>query len=399
MHFHDILQRLAASPVTLDLSTGSPLVPAELSNILHAGLRDLADDDQRDVVLSSYAQFDGLDSFREEIASMMSERYGRPVCRAEVIAVPGIQVALRYLHLWLAARGRRALYPIGLEFAGAVDRTSPVRPAVGPYTVIPAGDGTWRPVIDVTAIRDWSGVGAVILSRPHNPTGRDWSARELTALAATAADCGALLVLDETYAPPFAPITEGVSPLVDATNVVRLFSMSKIGLAGERIGVIVASADIVRELSRLQRSFIIQPPKVGQYLTMCLLRAFRAQPGFRETVVSEYRQRWEAGLAAINEVGVSGLRVTKWEGGLFLWLEWNDGPTDGEVTEALLAQDIAVMPGTALVVVPENCSHSHPQGLRIGLGAHPEVVALAARAAATFLSVQRATYCVTGTPS
>ncbi|MGH3866620.1 MAG: aminotransferase class I/II-fold pyridoxal phosphate-dependent enzyme [Pseudonocardiaceae bacterium] len=391
MDFHDILHRLAASPVALDLSTGSPLVPPELRNVLRAGLRDLADDDQRDVVLSSYAQLDGLDEFREEIAGLMSEQYGRRVCRAEVIAVPGIQAALRYLHRWLTAQGRRALYPIGLEFAGAVDRTSPHHPAVGPYTMVAADDGTWRPVIDVTAIRDWSGVGAVILSRPHSPTGRDWSTGELTALAAEAADCDALLVLDETYAPPFAPITEEDRPPVDAPNVVRLFSMSKLGLAGERVGVVVASAEVVTALSRLQRSFIIQPPKVGQFLTMRLLRAFRAQPSLREMVVSAYRLRWEAGRGAVEEVGVSGLRVAEWEGGLFLWMEWNGAPTDREVADALLAQDIAVMPGTALVVLRESRSASHPQGLRIGLGAPPEAVALAARAAAAFVSAYRQT--------
>ncbi|MGH3853342.1 MAG: aminotransferase class I/II-fold pyridoxal phosphate-dependent enzyme [Pseudonocardiaceae bacterium] len=391
MDFHDILHRWAASPVALDLSTGSPLVPPELRNVLRAGLRDLADNDQRDVVLSSYAQLDGLDGFREEIAGLMSERYGRQVCRAEVIAVPGIQAALHYLHRWLAAQGRRALYPIGLEFAGAVDRTSLNHPAVGPYTMATADNGTWRPIIDVTAIRDWSGVGAVILSRPHSPTGRDWSIGELTALAAAAADYDALFVLDETCAPPLAPITEEDRPPVDAPNVVRLFSMSKLGLAGERVGVVVASAEVVAELSRLQRSFIIQPPKVGQFLTMRLLRAFRAQPSLHEMVVSAYRLRWAAGRGAIEEVGLPGLRVTKWEGGLFLWMEWNGGPSDVEVAEALLAQDIAVMPGTALVVVPERRSISHPQGLRIGLGAPPEAVALAARAAATFVSAYRQT--------
>ncbi|MGH3851341.1 MAG: aminotransferase class I/II-fold pyridoxal phosphate-dependent enzyme, partial [Pseudonocardiaceae bacterium] len=314
MDFHDILHRWAASPVALDLSTGSPLVPPELRNVLRAGLRDLADNDQRDVVLSSYAQLDGLDGFREEIAGLMSERYGRQVCRAEVIAVPGIQAALHYLHRWLAAQGRRALYPIGLEFAGAVDRTSLNHPAVGPYTMATADNGTWRPIIDVTAIRDWSGVGAVILSRPHSPTGRDWSIGELTALAAAAADYDALFVLDETCAPPLAPITEEDRPPVDAPNVVRLFSMSKLGLAGERVGVVVASAEVVAELSRLQRSFIIQPPKVGQFLTMRLLRAFRAQPSLHEMVVSAYRLRWAAGRGAIEEVGLPGLRVTKWEG-------------------------------------------------------------------------------------
>lgn len=386
MRFHDLLQRLAVSPVALDLSTGSPLVLPELQEVLRAGLRDLVDDGQRDMVLSSYAQMDGLDAFREELAGMVSERYEREVTRAEVIAVPGVQAALRYVHGWLAAQRQRALYPIGLEFPGAIDRTAPTPPAVGPYAVVEAGDRTWLPVIDVAAIGDWSAVGAVLLSRPHSPTGRDWSHEELTALAQKAASHDALLVLDETYAPPFASITIEDRSHVDMPNIVRVFSMSKLGLAGERVGVVVARPDVVRELTRLQRLFIIQPPKVGQYLTLHLLRAFRARPDLRESVVSAYRQRWEAGRAAIEEVGVPGLRIARWEGGVFLWLEWDSGPTDTEVAEALLAQDIAVMPGATLVVRTGHSPVGHPRGLRIGLGASPDAVALAARSAATLVS-------------
>ncbi len=351
VHFYDLQERLATTPAKLDLSTGSPLLLPEMQQVLRAGIAELASGDDLALVLSSYDQMDGLDGLRDQVTGLMTELYRRPVTRAEVLAVPGVQAALRYVHRWLAVRGRRALYPIGLEFPGGVDRTATLAPAVGPYTTVLAADGTSRPVLDVSAIEDWAGVGAVILSRPHSPTGHDWGLAEL-----------------------------------GAPNVVHLFSMSKLGLAGERVGFAVAAPDILRELARLQRSFIIQPPKTGQYLAAYLLRELRSSPEVRDVMVRAYRDRWESCRGLLRELAVPGLRVGRWEGGLFLWLEWDDGPDDRDVAEILLAEGIALLPGTAMVVAAGHPSLRRLRGLRVGLGAPPEAVARAARAAATVLA-------------
>jgi len=384
MQFNEVLQRLANSPVELDFSTGSPLVFPEIQEFIRTGVRELADDARGDEVLSAYTQLDGLNSFREEIADLMSTRYGRPVSTSEVIAVPGVQVALHYLHAWLSARKQRALYPIGLEFPGAVDRTARKPPAVGSYRSAEGQQGIWSAVLNPAELQDWTDVGAVILSRPHSPTGRDWNPEELSSLAETAARHEAVLVLDETYAPPFAPITLIDQPLVDAPNVVRLFSMSKLGLAGERVGVIVAKPELVRELIGLQRSFIIQPPKMGQYLTSYLIKGFYQHPELREKIVKSYQDRWQAGFTAIKEIGYPGIRVSGWEGGLFLWLEWDHGASDLEVTETLLGEGIAVMPGAALFISPD--SNNYPRAIRIGLGGTPAQISTVASAVAKAIS-------------
>lgn len=389
MGFHDLLELLATASAPVDLSTGAPLELPELGEALRVGVRALADETDLMRVLSSYTQMDGLDRFRDGVAQLMTEQCGRTVSRAEVLAVPGVQMALRYVLAWLADRGRRALYPTGLEFPGAVARRSALPPAVGSHLMADLGDGTWRPTLDVDTLTDWAGVGAVLLSWPHSPTGRDWTVDELGALGGAAASHGAVLVLDETYAPPFAPITLHEHPDVAESGVVRLFSMSKLGLAGERVGFAVGPPEVIAQLARQQRRFMIQPPKVGQVLTASLVRAARADPGLRSKLVSLYRDRWEAGRSAVAEVGAAGVRVSRWEGGLFLWLEWDGDPSDVEVAEQLLTRGIAVMPAAALWVAPHATGVPVPQGLRIGLGADPDAVATAVRAAAELAAQHR----------
>jgi valine--pyruvate aminotransferase len=390
MRFYELQDRLAVSPVGLDLSTGAPLLLAELQDVLRAGVRELGQSAELDMVLSSYEQLDGLDRFRDEVAEVMAAAWGRAVSRAEVLAIAGVQSALRYVHRWLAQARRRALYPMPIEFPGCVDPTAPLPAAIGPYrteaVALPEG---CRPVLEAGARQDWSGVGAAILSCPHSPTGRDWDAGDLAALAAAAADHDALLVLDETYAPPFASVTATVRPPVDAPNVVHLYSLSKLGLAGERVGVAVAHADVIRELARLQRSFIIQPPKTGQFLGLRLLRAFQSRPELRTSLVDAYQHRWERCRAAVAELAVPGLRIGRWEGGVFAWLEWDDDPDDVEVVHDLLAKDIAVAPGSALKVAPEHPSVTRLQGLRIGLGAPAKALETAVRAAGAAVAIRR----------
>jgi valine--pyruvate aminotransferase len=390
MRFYELQERLAVSPADLDLSTGAPLLFAELQDVLRAGVRELGQSAELELVLSSYEQLDGLERFRDEIAGVMAAAYGRPVSRGEVLATAGVQAALRYVHRWLARDRRRALYPMAIEFPGCIDPTAPLPPAVGPYRTETAGSpGVCRPVLEAGVSQDWDGVGAAILSCPHSPTGRNWDSGELAALAAAAADHDALLVLDETYAPPFAPVAAEPRPPVDAPNVVHLFSLSKLGLAGERVGVAVAHADVIRELARLQRSFIIQPPKAGQFLALRLLRAFRSDPELRISLVDAYRHRWERCRATLAELAVPGLRIGRWEGGVFAWLEWDDHPDDVKVIQDLLAKGIAVAPGSALKVAPEHPSVKRLQGLRIGLGAPVEALETAVGAAGAAVAAGR----------
>lgn len=390
MRFYELQERLAVSPADLDLSTGAPLLLAEVQEVLRAGVRELGESAELDLVFSSYEQLDGLDRFRDEVAEVMASAYGRSVSRAEVLAIAGVQAALRYVHRWLARDRRRALYPMAIEFPGCVDPAAPLPPAVGPYRTETAGLlGGCRPVLEADAIQDWKGVGATILSCPHSPTGRNWDSGDLATLAAAAAEHGALLVLDETYAPPFAPVTAEPRPPVDAPNVVHLFSLSKLGLAGERVGVAVAHADVIREFARLQRSFIIQAPKAGQFLGLRLLRAFQSRPELRTTLVDAYRRRWERCRATLAELAVPGLRISRWEGGVFAWLEWDGDPDDVGVVQDLLAKGIAVAPGSALKVAPEHPSVKRLRGLRIGLGAPVDALETAVRAAGAAVAARR----------
>ena len=89
-----------------------------------------------------------------------------------------------------------------------------------------------------------SGVRVILLSHPHNPTGRVWTADELAAVADLAESAGATVVSDEIHAPltypgvPFTPFLT-VSPAARRVGVALHSASKAFNLAGLKASVVV----------------------------------------------------------------------------------------------------------------------------------------------------------------
>ena len=99
----------------------------------------------------------------------------------------------------------------------------------------------------------------VFLCNPNNPTGIHLKQDEVRQIAETIDNCG-LLVLDEAYR-SFVDACWPSHPLLLMKNVLLLRSMTKdYALAGLRLGYMLASSDIVREVSQFQYSWSVNAP-------------------------------------------------------------------------------------------------------------------------------------------
>jgi DNA-binding transcriptional MocR family regulator len=373
MTFYEVLQAIAAydGPRLCDLSTGSPVVLDVVQAELAEALRRLAARPDVLADLGSYRHLDGVPELAEAFAAHGRDALGIPASPARVVVTPGSQAALRYLHEWLRTQGKRLLFPLGLEFAGAVDPLAPEPPSVGPYRSHATGAEEAGVAIDLDAL-DWRNVGAVLLSQPHTPTGRLWTANEIVALAEAAARHRAWLILDQCYSLPWARLTAAPVPAVSAANVIHLYSFSKVGLAAARVGAVLAPPEVAGSLRGLLRRHMIQPPLLGQHLALALLNFFRRRPDVARLIGVQYQVRWLRCRELLRQAGLLGslVRVGPWEGGPFLWCEWRGAPSSADLFEALLRQGVAVAPSCALQVSPGSAAGCHAvQGLRIGLGA------------------------------
>jgi histidinol-phosphate aminotransferase len=152
--------------------------------------------------------------------------------------------------------------------------------------------------LDVPALQKASvepGVKLVIICTPNNPTGTATPRREIEAILA---NTDALVVVDEAYG-EFGG--ESCIPLLNRySNLIVLKTLSKaFGLAGLRVGYLLAGAPIINELLRVKQPFNINAfSQIAARLVIENLEPFRERVG---TILQE-RDRLFSELSAVPGV-------------------------------------------------------------------------------------------------
>ena len=102
--------------------------------------------------------------------------------------------------------------------------------------------------------------GILVLTNPNNPDGRRYSARELEVLAEKQTRAGGWLIVDEAFA-DLTSEDEPTTALVEKYNVIILKSIGKFfGLAGARLGFMIAQPAIIEAMRELLGSWPVSGP-------------------------------------------------------------------------------------------------------------------------------------------
>lgn len=141
----------------------------------------------------------------------------------------------------------------------------------------------------------------VYLANPDNPTGTWYSPAQIAAFRAALPE-RTLLVLDEAYI-EFAPqSTDGTDLAVDP-SVIRLRTFSKAhGLAGARIGYMLADRAIVEAMNKIRHHFGVN--RIAQAAALASL----ADDAFLESVITEVitgRAHYQAIAATVEANAIS----------------------------------------------------------------------------------------------
>ena len=95
----------------------------------------------------------------------------------------------------------------------------------------------------------------LFIAYPNNPTGNAWSVGDIQACIVAMAQHGGLVVMDEAYQ-PFA-LDSWLPRLNNAPNVVLVRTLSKLGLAGLRLGYLVASPAWIEHFDKVRPPYNI----------------------------------------------------------------------------------------------------------------------------------------------
>lgn len=167
-------------------------------------------------------------------------------------------------------------------------------------------------------------VPLVYVGHPHNPTGTTLPPEDLLELAQQCEGVGALVILDEAYAPFLPPYDLPGHP-----NLLRLLSPGKAhGLVGARPAYAIARPEVIRRLENLAPAWHVPAG------TAALLGALPDAQQFLHDTLPQVRQNAEALAAALHHFG----EVQHW-GTPYMILHVEDAT---RATGQLLAQGLKV---------------------------------------------------------
>jgi GntR family transcriptional regulator / MocR family aminotransferase len=290
----------------------------------------------------------------EQIQARLLPRRGIFANPDEIIVTLGAQNALYMLATLLMGKGTR----VAMEEPGYPDARSIF--TLAGATLSPVGVDAEGLVVD-----EIGGNAEYVFATPshHCPTMVPMSAERRKALLADA-EANDRVIIEDGYDSQLldkAP-QQALKSIDRAGRVIYVGSLSKTLAPGLRLGYIVASASLIRELRALRRFMLRHPPANNQRAVALFLSL-----GHHEALVrrlsSAFAQRRERLVQALGAF-LPEWRATDGAGGTSLWLQGPKGVNTRGLAEAAAARSVLVEPGERFFHQRSECTQRY---LRLGI--------------------------------
>lgn len=290
-----------------------------------------------------YTPVPGLPALREAVAARVGSRSGHAVSHDEVVVTSGATAGLSAVVSAIVAPGQQVLVPVPAWplFAGGV-RAQGADPVLVPWLDV---EDPQQAVARLAAHATDRTV-AVYVNTPNNPTGRVWRPEVVDAVVAFAASRGWWVIADEVYEDHVFEGTHTPVRSRDPERTISAYSASKgFGMAGYRVGWVVAPAPVAKAVARMQTYATYCAPHVGQ------LAALNALGPSGTAWVEEARAEY----AALGREAAARLGVAAPQGSTFLFVDAARALDERGIEPllvALLRQGVLVSPGESFGPYP-----------------------------------------------
>jgi len=185
------------------------------------------------------------------------------------------------------------------------------------------------------------GADAVLLCNPQNPTGSVWSADDVRAVGALAAEHDALFLSDEIHAPLTMPGATHVPAATVADNAIVLTSATKAwNLAGLKCGLAIGAPDVLAKLPEPIHD------RVGHLGLLASTAAFTGGEEWLDEL-RDYLAETRRLLPRLLEEHAPGVRVGDAQATFLAWLDFRETALSDDPAAAVLERGrLSLLPGT-----------------------------------------------------
>ena len=376
----DIIETLrnSAGKEFINLSAGNPTILPEVEQLWRNCTQELLDSDEYSEIVCRYGSSQGYAPLIDAVVRDFNTRYGLSLSDRHVLITGGSQAL--YLYAANAFGGyttsgelKQIVLPLSPDYTGygGVSLTPEALLAYKPSLEIDEGKHRfkYRPNFDRLQIDRQT--GCVIFSRPCNPTGNIMSNEEVKKIAHLAAQQNVPVLIDSAYAPPFPALNFTEMTPQFGKNIVHCMSLSKAGLAGERIGIAIGDPELIQILESFQTNACIHSSRYGQAIAASAISSGKLADLATRVIRPHYQRK----LEVLQNTLDAAMPDIPWflhqgEGAIFAWLWLKDLPmTDWEFYQELKQVGVIAVPGSTFFPgLKEDWQHKQ-QCLRISLTA------------------------------
>ncbi|CAN5871939.1 valine--pyruvate transaminase [soil metagenome] len=367
----------------VNLGGGNPVVLPEVQDMWRRYTRELLEAPDFGDVICRYGASQGYEPLVEAIVNLFNSRYGWGITQRNVLVAPGSQALLFFALNSFGGRDaegdiKQVILPMSPEYTGygGTTITEGVLKAYRPSLDI-LGPHRFKYRPDFERLKIDGATGAVLFSRPSNPTGNVLTDDETQKIVDLAAVYDVPVLIDSAYAVPFPNLVFTEMSPIFGENVIHLISFSKAGLPGERIGVAIGDESYLSVLEPFQANANIHSSRYGQAIAAKAVESGELVR-LSETVI---RPHYERKLALLEDAFARELpEELPWylhagDGAMFAWLWLKDLPmSDVDLYERLKQDRVIVVPGSFFFPGLDEPWDHKQQCIRISLTASEEEI-------------------------
>lgn len=349
----DDLGEVSTNPRYINLGGGNPALIPEMTRLFRESILELVDSGEFDKLISTYESPQGNDLFIRSMQEFLADTLGWDVNESNIVVTNGSQSSfftLFNLFAGLCVDGvnRSILLPMTPEYISYGDLLAGEDSLVSHLPAINEIDDTFfKYSIKFEDLKVSSEIGAVCVSRPSNPSGNVITDREMRKLIELTEKHDIPLIIDSAYGQPFPEILFKDVSLPFSKGAIYCFSLSKLGLAGLRTGIVVAEKPIIDAIKSINAVTSLSVNAVGSLLVLKLIKSRAIATLSRDVVKPFYQDRLATTLELCGQYFRDlGVRIHRPDGAFFLWLWIPDLPiTSVELYQRIKARGVLVIPG------------------------------------------------------
>jgi aspartate/methionine/tyrosine aminotransferase len=268
-----------------------------------------------------YNELHGALFLRQEIATFLQARAGRPLNAENIALASGASAVLEMLAFTVCDAGDAILIPT--PYYPGFDHDLALRPETHLYPVPLAGPQFELRLTDIerahaACVQEGRNVAAVLLNSPHNPSGQVYDESLIRDVVAFASHHEIHVLSDELYAESLLPNARHFSALrIQSPLVHVVYGFAKdFGLSGWKLGILHSDNPQVMDVARSTAYFYSV-----SMVTQRILSGVLGDP-----LLKEYFPALRARLAHIHrevtgELSSKRIPYTTAQGGIVLWLD------------------------------------------------------------------------------